>query len=118
MRLVRNLTEDGKCKYALLRVDKLRAMRNLGPRPAVEDSIKILERAGLLEWAGKGDPEEAFVIKLKDCHAPLALTAYAESARNRPSAKDHELADDVIELAQRAITHPQRHKPDTQHITQ
>lgn len=121
MRLVRNQTQDGKCKYALVRLDKMRLAENDKgglADPTVVAALKLLENRGLLEYAGKGDPEEAFVIKLKDVHAPPALRAYADSAENRPGSVDKELAKDVHELADRAGVHPNRHNPDTTHITQ
>lgn len=121
MRLVRNQTEDGKCKYALVRMDRLRAMkasddpRQISRANFVEGALEEMHRFGVLEFAGKNDPEECFVIKLKDVHAPPALFAYAKSANEPGPNQDIELALEVTELASRARNHPQRHRPDTIH---
>lgn len=115
MRLVRNQTEDGKCKYALVRLDRLRLLEGGSPNDSYHQALNILEKGGFLEYAGKGDPQEAFVIKLKDVHAPAALQAYELSAATRPGAIDHELSNDVHELRRRALNHPDRHVPDTIH---
>ncbi len=76
MRLVRNTTPDGSCKY--------RVWNN--------------ERQAWVEDDGPGGENEFFVIMVKDRHAQAALMAYACSA----SETDMEFASDVFELAQRA----------------
>lgn len=108
MRLVRNTTPDGKCKYALVRMDKIRKLKvnqNLG---GVEAALKVLEDAKVLEYAGKGDPEEAFVIKLKDVNASAALDAYADSIYEHDPA----LAHDVYDLSKRSDNREDSHQPD------
>lgn len=114
MRLVRNTTTDGTCKYALIRLDKLRLMASSGDdvtrlrAEMAELNLKQAQRWGILEYAGKGDREEAFVIKLKDINAAPALHAYSEAAFD----SDPELAKDVAELALRADSREDRHIPD------
>ena len=76
MKLVRNTTSDGKCKYAL--VERLK-----------NDNI---------EYGLPKTENEFFVIKLKDVNAKAALEAYAESAKST----DPELAKEVLELASRS----------------
>lgn len=113
MKLIRNTTPDGRCKYALVRLDKIRAMdMSANFLNRVEDALSVLYNTGFLEYAGKNDPEEAFVIKLKDAHAPAALLAYAQSAHRPGEHRDDELAADVLDLVERAQQHPGRHRPD------
>lgn len=106
-RLVRNTTEDGTCKYALVRLDKV---RKLHPAKQLRAKNLMLELGdlGIFELAGKNDPEECFVIKLKDIHAPHALFAYARSM----DEYDPELAQEVFELASRGA-----HRKDARHPT-
>ncbi len=112
MRLIRNTTEDGRCKYAIVRLDKLRKMEQSEPTHGWLNRARValgtLKGLGLLEYGEKGSEEECFVIKLKDINAPAALMAYAISAAHR----DEELATDVEELAERAACHPNKKQPD------
>lgn len=110
MRLTRNTTSDGRGKYALVRLDKLRAL----PQQSllVERSAKALDELatlGFLEYGEKGSAEEAFTIKLKDKNAAAALDSYAEEARLNG---DFQLAADVLELAQKSENFPTRKMPD------
>jgi hypothetical protein len=107
MKLVRNTTEDGTCKYAIVRMDKVRQLHP-EQRSAVMGMLETLQGIGVLELAGKNDPEEAFTIKLKDIHAAGALFAYARSC----DQYDPELARDVFELASRSA-----HRKDARHPT-
>lgn len=85
MRLVRNTSADGRCKYAI-----------------------IDNRTGEKVEAKVGDPEEFFVLKLKDEFAAEALRAYAEAA----FMFDREYAGEVFDLAERAEKMPNRKRPD------
>jgi hypothetical protein len=85
MRLVRNTSEDGRCKYAI-----------------------IDNRTGEKVEAKVGDPEEFFVLKLKDEFAVPALLAYADAARDF----DPEYAAEVEAMAYRAEVMPNRKRPD------
>jgi hypothetical protein len=76
MKLVRNTTDDGKCKFAL--IERLKDNK-------VEFGLPHTEN-------------EFFVIKLKDANAKEALEAYANAAEST----DPELASEVRELALRA----------------
>lgn len=107
MRLTRNITQDGRCKYALVRLDKLREMFGGTACRAIDD-LDNLESLGLLEYGKPGSEDEFFAIKLKDVNAPAALDAYAQSA----SRTDQELSDDVHELFERSRAHPHRKLPD------
>lgn len=79
MRLVRNTTKDGKCKYAL--IERLKNDR--------------------VEYGLPQTEEEFFVIKLKDRHARAALIGYLESLTSQEEY-DLEYAQDIQELAQRS----------------
>jgi hypothetical protein len=85
MRLVRNISEDGRCKYAI-----------------------IDNRTGKVTEGRAGDPEEFFVLKLKDEFAAHALKAYAAAAMEY----DPRYAEEVLELAARAEQMPNRKRPD------
>lgn len=87
MRLIRNTTPDGSCKYRLWN-------NALG---RFEDDDK------------PGDLNEFFAIKLKDRNSEAALLAYAAAIEPR----DPEFAADVRELAARAgPNHPACKDPD------
>jgi hypothetical protein len=83
MRLVRNTSEDGRCKYAI-----------------------IDNRTGEKVEGRVGDPEEFFVLKLKDIHTAEALRAYAASVMR--ISGDAEYANEVIELAKRSMLMPRK----------
>ena len=76
MKLKRNTTPDGMCKYSLIEHEK---------NGRVEHGLPHTE-------------EEFFVLKLKDKNARPALLAYAESMRET----DPEFADEVEDLAFRS----------------
>lgn len=88
MRLQRNITQDGKCKYAIVRLDKLRALQKTYPpmvsaKPGDADqaataALQTLERLNLIEYGEPGSPEECFVIKLKDKFCAPTLITYHE----------------------------------------
>jgi len=79
MRLVRNTTDDGSCKYRLWNNEK---------QAWVEDDKP-------------GQDHEFFVIMLKDVNAWAALIAYAEKV----AYTDREFAREVLELAARSSMH-------------
>lgn len=98
MRLLRNTTADGSCKYGLIRLDKMRRMPE-DQQAAIRGYLEKLKAAGVFELAEKGSKEEVFCIKLKDIHAAPAFRAYATSVLHF----DTELARDVFELSLRAF---------------
>ena len=75
MKLDRNENINGKGKYALLNL-----------------------RTNKIEWGYVDEPDEFFVIKLRDKYAKDALEAYAAAIIH----DDPEFAEQVIELAMRA----------------
>ena len=107
MRLMRNTTADRKCKYALIRNDKIAKLHDKG-RVAVENALVVLGFYGVLEDPAIGDPEEFFVIKLKDCNAAETLMTYSREAYRH----DKELSADVEVLATRAELRTDSKWPD------
>jgi hypothetical protein len=115
MKLDRNVNGNSSGKYGLIKNRRLAQIRAWGTddhdraiRLAVENALALLEQAGIINW-GETQETEFFVIKLKDCYAEHALTAYALAARR----DDPEYARDVANLAQRSgRRHPHCKRPD------
>jgi hypothetical protein len=98
-RLIRNITKDGRGKYAVVRMAKL--PDDPGARADVDYAFATLERHGMLEWGVPKTPGEFFVIMLKDRYALAALQAYARAVVDDPDG-DPLYGYDVRELADRA----------------
>jgi hypothetical protein len=103
MKLDRNINDNKRGKYALLKLRRLDEFT--GPddpfqhvAPKIADAIKTLEGAGILDWGRAGTEGEFFVLRLKDRYAAEALEGYA----NEAGKDDPEYADEVRELADRA----------------
>ena len=103
MKLDRTINNDGKGKYALLRL-----RRQANPiSPELMECAEKLKAAGLLEF--NDNPEsDFFVIKLKDKYAAPALGAYAAAALR----DDPEYAEEIFTLAGMAAAHPNQKLPD------
>jgi hypothetical protein len=87
LKLDRNVNLDGKGKYALLNL-----------------------RTDRVEWGAVGEPDEFFVIKMKDRCAEAALRSYADEAELVGMG---EWAKEVRELAARSgPNHPLCKLPD------
>ena len=107
MKLDRNITTPRRGKYALI---KLRGL-NLpfpdcyysGPQP---QSDSIVPKAAI--DYGDTDDSDFFVIRLKDKYAGAALAAYANAAMQ----DDPEYGREMMALAQKAIEHPSKRRPD------
>jgi hypothetical protein len=84
MKLDRNINSDGKGKYALVR---LRTIQNTDEAYAL---LRRLEALGVLDWGCVGQPDEFFVIKLRDKFAPAALEAYSKAVIDEASAIEDE----------------------------
>lgn len=109
MKLMRNVTPDGQCKYAAVRMDKIAALE-AKDQVAARSALEMLADLGLLENPKPGDREEFFLIKLKDVYAEPALVAYANSV----GKFDPEFAADVYSLTHRAgLRNPFHKEPDT-----
>jgi hypothetical protein len=98
MRLMRNISKDGYCKYAAIRNDKI-ALLPEHQREAAREAMEVLADLEVLENPRMGDAEEFFLIKLKDWNAPWALAGYAKSV----AVSDPEFAADVMGLAAQAL---------------
>ena len=110
MKLLRNIPErKGRCKYALIRLDKLglsdAEIGLLTPSNlAIFLASTLKHPAGpalineLIEFGEPGSENEFFAIKLKDISAEAALNAYALKA----CETDRELAESVAELVLRS----------------
>lgn len=103
MKMDRNQNSDGLGKYAVInlrRLDRVASGQSPFQRwtPEVAQALKTLEDAGALEWGCTNDPDEFFLIKLKDRNAATALLAYAQSIER----DDGEFAAEVREMASRS----------------
>ena len=73
MKLDRNVNGDGKGKYALVR------LRDIEPDSEAYRLLKRLDELGHLDWGVVGQPDEFFVVKLRDRFAPGAIRGYADA---------------------------------------
>lgn len=104
MRLDRSINGDGKGKYALVRLREIEA----GSEAAV--LLQRLHVLGHLDWGRVSDPDEFFVIKLRDKFAPGGIKGYADavieaSRKEIDPGKGRDLAQwaiQVIGMSQRA----------------
>jgi len=103
MQLDRNISADGKCKYALVKLRKVKALKS----QEVAHALSVLENRGILDYASEGD-SECFVIRLKDKYAAPTLAAYAMGAMD----DDAQYAEEVLQLARKAAAHPNKKRPD------
>ena len=99
----RNINDDGLGKYAVINLRRLNETSGHYSTferwpPKIAEALKTLDDAGVLEWGRTGEPDEFFLLKLKDVNAEHALIAYADQA----NITDKEFAGEVYELAQRA----------------
>lgn len=97
MRLTRNTTPEGTCKYALIRLDKLRSAGYFNTCEMFNMALDWM--AEFVEYGFPKTQDEFFVIKLQDRNARAALLAYAVEAKKNG---DNQLASEVNELADRA----------------
>lgn len=112
MRLDRTTDSDGRGKYALLKLRRLRelqgALTDEGKKQIVE-AFDLLEATGILDWGNVGSESEFFVIKLRDKNASHGLHGYAAAALR----DDLEYANEVTALALRSgANHPNCKQPD------
>jgi hypothetical protein len=92
VKLDRDINTDGKGKYALVR------LRTITAGSEADGLLKRLDELGVVDWGRIGEPDEFFVIKLRDKHARRALRAYATNAY----FQDIEYGQAVDNLADRA----------------
>jgi hypothetical protein len=107
---------NGRGKYGLIKVRRLAEIEawdgsegELSDRQAVLEAIKLLERAGVIDW-GDTPETEFFAIRLRDKFACSTLHEYVHAAL---VAGHNEYANDVLKLARRSgIRHPNCKLPD------
>jgi hypothetical protein len=99
MRLIRNITNDRRGKYAVVRMQKL--PDDPGARADIDFCFRMLEHHGMIEWGEPNTEGEFFVIMLKDIYALAALQAYVIALIDDP-AGDGEYANDISDLVERA----------------
>ncbi len=75
MKLDRNINPDGRGKYALVR------LRDIEEGTEAHAILLHLVELGHLDWGFPQQPDEFFVIKLRDKYAFHALSAYADAVR-------------------------------------
>jgi hypothetical protein len=102
MKLDRNLNEDGRGKYAVLKLRRLALFDDGktfgGLDKKIAAAIRTLDRAGILDWGQPGTESEFFLIRLKDKYAQGCLRSYATDA----ARDDTEYAGEIFEMANRA----------------
>ena len=116
MILDRNLNQDGKGKYALVR------LRGIEKGSEAHSLLLRLFELGYLDWGVVGDADEFFVIKLRDKFSFQALKAYADEVEkaaddpgigSRESVRLSRYALDVMKLARRSgVQSPFCKEPD------
>lgn len=102
MKLDRNTNPDGRGKYALLLLRKMRSE----PPKEVQNAIDILFVNGIIDPGATPDTD-FFVIRMKDKYASAALQAYADAV----ASDDVEYANEIYELAKLAANHPNKQRP-------
>lgn len=109
MKMDRNINNDGTGKYAVVNLRRVLALEGTDDHKEARIALEALERIGVLEWGRVGEPDEFFLVKLKDLFAPGALRGYAAMA----SGVDPEWAGEVREMISRAgIDSPFCQHPD------
>lgn len=109
MRLVRGFQTNGTCKYALVRLDK---MRKDGVFKSIQHFLdKYPELQKYVEFGQPGSKEEFFVFKFKD----LASTAVLKKASEEYSRLgDEEFSNEILGLLDRTgENHPNCKQADT-----
>lgn len=109
MKMDRNINTNGRGKYALLLLRQLALCAGGSTFDnKIEQAVKTLDEAGLIDWGIVGTETEFFVTRLKDRNAAPSLRAYAHSA----AETDPEWAFEVEAMADRAEVSPWKKNPD------
>jgi hypothetical protein len=116
MKMDRSENADGGGKYAIINLRKLKQVKqdlndggHLRDTMSIDAAMRLLTRAGVLNFGNKGSKDEFFPIYLKDTNSYAALRAYSVNAR----LTDPEWADEVAEMLSRAgPNHPDCKIPD------
>lgn len=93
MKLDRNINKDGKGKYALVR------LRNINKGDEAYALLARLHELGHLDWGCTGQPDEFFVIKLRDKYSPNAITAYSDAVMKDSSRHEQPKCNDLVRYA-------------------
>lgn len=106
MKLDRNINPDGRGKYALIKLRLSTINRHLvdAAKAAEHD---VLVEPDAIDFGNTAD-SDFFVIRIKDKYAAAALDAYAVAA----TKDDPEYANQIAELAQQAMDHQNKRRPD------
>ncbi len=116
MKLDRNINNNGRGKYALLR---LREWPH-GYSPECQHAFDLLNKAGAIDF-GNSDETDFFLIRLKDRFSGPALRAYATAISAHITQLDVddpqrielvEYHHDIIRLAESAHSNPNQRTPD------
>jgi hypothetical protein len=111
MKLDRNINANGRGKYALLKLRRVRELQDTlteEGKQRLAQAFDLLEAAGILDWGNTID-SEFMVIRLKDAAAEQGLREYA----NKAAEFDPEYAGEIAEMARRAgPNHPNCKQPD------
>lgn len=75
MRLDRHINQDGRGKYALLKLRR----QELPISPEAMEAAELLKREGLLQFGNETEDAQFFVLKYTDKFAVRALEAYARA---------------------------------------
>ncbi len=109
MQLVRNNQTNGTCKYALVRLDKMRKDGKFKSVPQFLEQFPGLD--GYIEFGAPRSKEEFFVIKFKDLASTETLMTYAAEAKR---LGDEEFSNEIIGLLHRTGEfHPNSKQADT-----
>jgi hypothetical protein len=93
MKLDRNINGDGKGKYALVR------LRDIEAESEAHRLLQRLDELGHLDWGIVGQPDEFFVVKLRDRFAPGAIKGYADAVMKAAHEHDQGKERDLVQWA-------------------
>lgn len=106
MKLDRNINQDGRGKYALIKLRET-SLNASHKALAIAESKMLVVEPYAVDF-GDSEDTDFFVIRLKDKYAAPALHAYGESAMR----DDPEYGREIIELWRIASRHQAKQKPD------
>lgn len=120
MKLIRNQTADGSCKYALILLEKMDSSERQDVVECVpDDSVTIAGEHLLL--GNESPADQFFVLKYRDKFAAAALIAYATAvieytqclSNEKEAAELLEYANQIAEEARKSLAlGDARHIPD------
>ena len=93
MKLDRDINKDGKGKYALVR------LRNIQKGDEAYSLLQRLHELGHLDWGKVGEPDEFFVIKLRDKYSQKAIIGYSDAVMEDSRNQDEQKANGLVQYA-------------------